>query len=641
MTTHRRETDSHTAHEGAPLFDDELVDDDAVARALAAHYGKAEHQIPMRDGTRLFTVIYAPRDRSRDYPFLLLRSPFGVAPYGVDVYPTPSNTLARLAPLGRYVRDGYIFVYQDVRGRMMSEGDFVDMRPYIPDKQGEQHDESSDAWDTIAWLLRSIPGHNGRVGVWGISYPGFYAAQAAIDAHPALVAVSPQAPTTEWFIGDDFHHHGALFLADGFGFSASLARTARHATQMTWGFEYDCGDIYDFFLRMGPLANANRRYFHGQNRLWDELMAHGTRDAYWRVRDPRPHYRDLKPAVLIVGGWFDEADLFGTLASWRSMQAERPKSDLYLAMGPWAHGGWAENDGERLGAIAFGSNTSRWFREHIEHPFLRHYLKGLGAPPPKVAVFETGSNVWRSGASWPPAGASPLTLWLDAGQTLRAQPPVDTGAAQWDEYVSDPAKPVPCHALPMPAVHPGYMIEDQRFAARRPDVLVYQTDELQQDLTLAGPIEADLWVSVSGSDADFVVKLIDVHPDRRHEEDASLAGYQQLVRAEVMRGKFRDGYESPTPFRPGEPARVRFALPDVSHTFRSGHRLMIQIQSSWFPLVDRNPQVFVDIYAADASDFRAAVHRVYRAPAMPSRISVTVQEREPRLSTDPSPAREH
>jgi len=600
----------------SPLFEGEPAGDEGVSQALRAHYTKHEHRIPMRDGTRLFTAIYAPKDRSRRYPFLLLRSPFGIAPYGEGVYPTPENTLARLGPLGCYVQDGYIFVYQDVRGRMASGGEFVHMRPYLPGKRGTEFDESSDAHDTIDWLLRSVEGHSGRVGVWGISYPGFYAAQAAIDAHPALAAVSAQAPATEWFLGDDFHHHGAFLLAPSFGFTASLARTERGATQIAWSFEHGAGDVYDFFLQLGPLASADARYFHGGNQLWDDLMAHGTRDAYWRARDPRPHYRDIRPPVLITGGWFDEADLFGTLETYRVMLAQSPQLRIHLAMGPWGHGGWMEGDGDRLGDLAFGSPTALTYRARIEHPFFRHYLKGIGSPPPKVSVFETGADAWRDGDLWPPPGARPLTFWFHPAGALRREPPGGAAETSFDEYVSDPANPVPCCGRAVPALEGDFMVEDQRFASRRPDVLAYQTGELEADLALAGPLEASLWVSTTGTDADFVVKLIDVHPG---------SGCQRLVRGWVMRGKFRNSYEAPEPFRPGEPALVRFAIPDVSHTFRAGHRLMVQVQSSWFPLVDRNPQTFVDIYGARPSDFRAATHRLHRTPGLPSGITVTAR----------------
>lgn len=599
---------------GGPLFANEAIGDDGVARALREHYTKSEHRVPMRDGTRLFTIVYAPRERGRTFPFLLLRSPFGVGPYGPEVYPTPDNTQARLAPLAGHVQDGFIFVFQDVRGRMMSEGEFVNMRPYIAKKTGTEYDESSDAHDTIEWLLHAIEGHNGRVGVWGLSYPGFYAAQAGIDAHPALAAISPQAPPTDWFIGDDLHRHGALCLADAFGFSASLAQTARDAQEMTWAFDHDGEDPYDFFLRLGPLGNADPRHFQGANTLWNALMTHGTRDAFWQSRDPREHYRGIAPAVLVTGGWFDEADLFGTLATYDSM---RGKDARHLAMGPWNHGGWMESDGERLGALDFGSRTAITYRRRVELPFFRHYLKGADERPPAVFVFETGTNIWRSEERWPPAATSSMTLWLHADEGLRAAPPTGESNTSWDVYTSDPDQPVPHRDRVSAGGDDGeYMIADQRYAAERADVLVYQTDILEEALTLAGPVDAYLWVSTTGTDADFIVKLVDVHPG---------CATQQLVRAEVMRARFRNSYESPEPLEPGVPTRIRVPLLDVSHTFHGGHRLMVQIQSSWFPQVDRNPQTFVDIYTADASEFRAATHRIHRSAKLPSRITATVR----------------
>jgi uncharacterized protein len=612
------------------LLEGEPAGEDDVAEAFRECYSKSEHRIPMRDGTRLFTAIYAPKDRSKTYPFLLFRTPFGVAPYGVGQYPSPANTQARLAPLSRYIRDGYIFVYQDVRGRMMSEGEFVDMRPYISDKTGNDHDESSDAYDTIEWLLRSIEGHNGRVGAWGWSYPGFYAAQAAIDAHPALIAVSPQAPTTEWFIGDDFHRHGAFCLAASFAFSAGMARTGRYAQRMAWNIEYDTADVYDFFLRLGPLVDVDTRYFGGESRLWRDLMEHGSRDAYWRARDPRPHYRNVKPAILIVGGWFDDANLFGAIETYRSMLAQSQNADIHLAMGPWWHGGWLEGDGDHFECLAFESKTSLTYRERIEHPFFRYHLKGIGSPPPKVFVFETGTNVWRTEAHWPPAGTRSTTLRFHAARALREEPPDASLDVSWDEYVSDPAMPVPCQARPGRAMDGEYMAEDQRFAARRSDVLAYQTDPLEQDLTLAGPVEASLWVSTTGTDADFIIKLVDVYPENYPDPQPNphrvcMGGFQQLIRAEAFRGKFRNSYESPEPFQPGKPTHMRFSLLDVSHTFRAGHRFMVQVQSTWFPLVDRNPQTFVDIYTASASDFRLAIHRLYRTAEMPSGVTLTVR----------------
>jgi putative CocE/NonD family hydrolase len=605
----------------APLVSESLDDDAHLAKALREHYTKYEYAIPMRDGVKLFTVAYVPKDRSRTWPILLERTPYGVQPYGVDNYADEKNTRAlnKLAPAPSFVRHGFIFVHQDVRGRMSSEGTFVDVRPHAA-KKGDI-DESTDAWDTVDWLVKNLPANNGKVGLWGISYPGFYAAQAAVDAHPAVRAISPQAPVTEWFLGDDFHHNGAFFLADAFNFYSSFGKPRpKPVKKSTWGFDYDAGDAYEFFLTLGPVANANTKYLEDKIPFWNDLMVHGTRDAFWQARDPRPYYRNAKPAVMTVGGWFDVEDLFGTLATYRAFETQSPKSaENVLVMGPWRHGGWARTDGDHLGDVTFGQKTAQFFRDEIELPFFERHLEGKkGPPPPEAIVFETGTNTWQRYATWPPAEAKPTTLFFQAGGKLGATPPREAGA---DAYVSDPQKPVPYRAKLSQTIDEDYASDDQRFAARRPDVLVYATGELDADASIAGPVEASLWVTTTGSDADFVVKVVDVYP----ADHAELPGYQQLVRAEIMRGKFRSGFDRPEAFKPGEPTLVRFTLPDVCHTFRTGHKLMVQVQSSWFPLVDRNPQTFTDIYKATAADFHAATHRVLRAPDKASSIRVMLE----------------
>jgi len=626
----------------APLVRGELADDAAIARAIREHYTKHEYRIPMRDGVRLFTVAYVPKDTSRTYPVMLQRTPYSVQPYGIDNYPTDKNgrVIRRFAPSPAFIREGYIFVHQDVRGRMMSEGAFVDVRPHAA-KKGEV-DESTDAWDTIDWLVKNVPQNNGRVGAWGISYPGFYAAQAAVDAHPALKAVSPQAPVTDWFLGDDFHHNGAFFLGDAFDFLASFGKPRPKPTKKsTWGFDHDLADAYDYFLAMGTVANANAKYLHDEIGFWNDIMAHPTRDAFWQARDPRPYYRNVKPAVLTVGGWFDAEDCWGALETYRAFEKQSPGAENMLVMGPWRHGGWARSDGDRHGDITFGQKTSVAYRETIELPFFRRHLKGVGAgaPQPEAFVFETGTNTWQRYAAWPPPAAKKAELYLQAGGRLGIAKPGPARALAggagggeeplFDEYVSDPQKPVPYRAKHGPEIDADYMSDDQRFAARRPDVVVYQTPELDFDVALAGPIEARLWVSTTGTDSDFVVKLVDVYPQDHADPDPNptgvhMGGYQQLVRGEVMRGKFRNSFEKPEPFEPGKPALVRFTLPDIAHTFRTGHRIMVQVQSSWFPLVDRNPQTFVDIYRATEADFRAATQRIHRSPERASLLEVTL-----------------
>jgi uncharacterized protein len=603
------------------------VDDDAqLAKAIREHYTKYEYKVPMRDGVKLFTSVYVPKETSRPFPIVLTRTPYSVEPYGVDNYPaaTDRRALTKFAPSRQMIRDGYIFVRQDVRGRLMSEGTFVDVRPRAAAGTKGAIDESTDAWDTVDWLVKNVPNNNGRVGLWGISYPGFYAAQSAIDAHPAVKAISPQAPVTDWFLGDDFHHNGAFLLADAFGFYASFGKARPKPTKKsTWGFDYDAGDAYDFYLAMGPLPNANERYLKNEIGFWNDLMAHGTRDAFWKARDPRPHYKDAKPAVMTVGGWFDAEDLWGTLETYRAFEKQSAKTaENVLVVGPWSHGGWSRSDGDKLGDVTFGQKTSLFFREHIEQPFFGRHLKGReGAKPPEAYVFETGTNTWRTFSAWPPAEAKAATLHFHARGKLSAAPPsAGEDEAGADAYVSDPHKPVPYIGKTSVELEHDYVTADQRFATRRPDVLSYVTGELDADVTLVGAMEASLWVTTTGTDADFVVKIIDVYP----ADHAELPGYQQLVRAEVMRGKFRGGFETPQAFKSGEPTLVRFTLPDALHTFRSGHKIMVHVQSSWFPLVDRNPQTFVDIYKATDADFRTATHRVVRTPDRPSNLRVQV-----------------
>lgn len=594
---------------------------------VRAHYTKHEYMVPMRDGVRLFTSVYIPKDTSRTYPILMMRTPYSVAPYGVDQY------RERLGPSERLAREGYIFVYQDVRGRYMSEGEFVNVRPHKPVKSGPRDtDESTDTYDTIEWLLKHVPHHNGRVGLWGISYPGFYAAAGMIDAHPALKAVSPQAPIADWFIGDDFHHNGAFFLPHAFGFLAIFGKPRPGPT--TRGgqpFEYGTPDGYKFYLQLGSLANVNTRYFHNEIPFWNELMEHGTYDEFWKARNLRPHLKNIRPAVMTVGGWFDAEDLFGALKVYESVEKQSPGAYNILVMGPWSHGGWSRSDGDRLGPVSFGSKTAEFYRENIEAVFFNAFLK-QGTPPdlPEAYVFETGTNQWRRYDTWPPKGTVERSLFLCEGGQVTFQPCRSEG---FDEYVSDPARPVPFINSIAIGMTSDYMIQDQRFAATRPDVLVYQSEPLEADLIAAGPVTASLWVSTTGTDSDWIVKLIDVYPDDYPDPvpnpaDVRMGGYQQLVRGEPMRGKFRNSFEKPEPFKPGEPARVEFTMPDINHAFRRGHRIMVQIQSTWFPLVDRNPQKFVDIYHARDEDFQRATQRVYRGGRMASLIRVRVLARQ-------------
>jgi putative CocE/NonD family hydrolase len=585
----------------------------------------------MRDGVKLFTSIYIPKDKSKTYPIILNRTPYSVAPYGAD------KVRLNLGPSPRFGKSGYIFVYQDVRGKWMSEGEFVNMRPQNPQKNGPNDiDESTDTYDTIDWLLKNVANHNGKVGQWGISYPGFYTAAGMIDAHPALVAASPQAPVTDWFAGDDFHHNGAFFLPHAFNFLAVFGKP-RPAPTTVPGPRFDHGtpDGYAFFLELGPLPNADARYFKGSVKFWNELMDHPTYDEFWKARNLRAHLKNIRPAVLTVGGWFDAENLFGALQCYEAVEANHPERTNQLVMGPWYHGQWASGQGGSLGDVRFGSNTSEFYQTEIEFPFFEHHLKDAPNPNlPEAYVFETGANEWRKHATWPPAEAKTVPVFLSENGGLSVgKPPRQTEASSaFDEFISDPAKPVPVGSEIAIGMTREYMVDDQRQAARRPDVLVYQTPALDTPLTVAGPIDVELVVSTTGTDADWIVKVIDVYPaDTRDPSPnpgrARLGQYQQLVRGDVMRGRFRDGLDQPTPFQPGKPTKVRIRLNDMYHTFLPGHRMMVQIQSSWFPLVDRNPQSFVDINHAQVADFQKATHRVYRSVENPSQFQIRVLER--------------
>lgn len=601
---------------------------DAAAQGLdyvKSHYTKYEYRIPMRDGKKLFTSVYVPKDDSKRYPILLMRTPYSVQPYGVDRYKSD------LGPSPLFGKSGYIFAYQDVRGRWMSEGEFVNMRPYNPDKKDTEIDESSDTWDTIEFLVKHVKNNNGRVGQWGISYPGFYTDAGMIDAHPALKASSPQAPVTDWFIGDDWHHNGALFLPHVFNFMAVFGRPRTGPVKkIDYRFDHETPDGYQFFLNLGPLANADKRYFKGDVAFWNGVMKHGSYDDFWKARNVRQHLKNIRPAVMTVGGWFDAENLFGALETFKKVEATSEGRPNVLVMGPWPHGGWSRGEGESLGDVSFNSKTSAYFREHIEFPFFEFHLKGVGEfKHPKAWVFETGTNQWRKHDAWPPKSAKPRSLYLHAQEKLSWSKPEETGAEGYDEYTSDPKKPVPYLERIVIGMSPEYMVADQRFAARRTDVLVYQTEVLEEDVTIAGPIQVDLHVSTTGTDSDWIIKLIDVYPDdypdpNPNPKGVRMGGYQQLVRGDVMRGKFYNSFEKPEPFTPGKATKVSFTMQDSYHTFRTGHRIMVQVQSSWFPLVDRNPQTFVDIYQAKESDFQKATQRVYHSGEMPSRLSVLV-----------------
>ena len=532
-----------------------------------------------------------------------------------------------------FAREGFIFVTQDVRGAHMSEGTYEHVRP-IRAAGAAGTDEATDTYDTIAWLLEHVPNHNGKVGQWGISYDGFYTSAGIVDGHPALVAASPQAPIADWWIGDDLHRNGAFTLHEAFSFLARVDKPRPSPTpdRQVWpALDFGTPDAYQYFLDVGVIADLGPAAFGNEVPYWKELAAHPDYDEFWKARNLLPRLRNIKAAVLVVGGWYDTEDLYGALETYRAIEAQNPRAKNALVMGPWKHGGWF-GAGDKLGDGDFGFPTGPGFVD-LMVAFFKHHLKGGPAPDlAEALVFETGANRWRSLPAWPPRQARDAAFYLRAGEALSREAPTDD--ARPDEFTSDPRRPVPYTQDPQTIYWSAdYMSEDQRFAARRPDVLVYQTPPLEQDVTLAGPIDAELFVSTTGTDADWIVKLIDVSPGklsgwtRRDLEDGKpdKGAKQLLVRGEPFRGRYRDGLDAPKPFVPGEVAKVAFRLDDVFHTFQRGHRIMIQIQSSWFPFVDRNPQTFVpNIYRAKAADYVKHTHGVHRSRAAASRILVKV-----------------
>lgn len=591
------------------------------------HYDKNEYDIPMRDGIKLKTIVYSPVDKSRSYPFLMIRTPYGINPYGENEY-RPA-----IGPTAQFAKEGYIFVYQDVRGKYMSEGKFEDMRPFIPNKKSNEIDECTDTYDTVEWLLKNIPNNNGLVGMWGISYPGFYALMGALSKHPAIAAISPQAPPTDWFIGDDFHRNGAFDLLQSVNFlrTNGVARPEPTTEDPERILTYPTPDLYSFFLKTGPLKNWNEKYFHNQLAFWDDIMTHGSYDEFWKERNILPHLKDIKTAVLNVGGWYDAEDLYGAVNSYKEIEKNNTGIINRIVVGPWYHGGWARHDGDRLGEIFVNSSAaSDYYINEIELPFFEFYLKGKGEPAATEAlIYDTGTCTWNSYSEYPPKLAAEKKFYLSEKNNLTETVSRLNQPDQFDEFLSDPSHPVPYSYRIENSWNYRFMLTDQRFAAQRPDVLYYETETLQEDLTFIGEIEAELSVSTTGTDADWFVKIIDVYPE--DEDDykdmpalTHMGEYQSLVRLGVMRGKFRNSFEKPEPFVPGEITKVKFKLDDVCHTFKKGHKLMVQIQCTCFPLFDINPQKFVDIYNADEKDFHKATQRVYLGGNHPSLIKVNI-----------------
>lgn len=603
-----------------------------------ANYTKYEYRIPVRDGVRLATTVYVPKDSSKKYPILMTRTPYSCAPYGSDRYS------GRLAPSEDFLKAGYILVCQDVRGRNMSEGRFVEMTPHVPNKKSKNDvDESSDMHDSVQWLLDHVAGHNGRVGIWGNSYPGFYSAASIIDSHPAIKAASPQAPIADYYKGDDGYHGGAFMLAHNYGFFTSFKPQPNPTSEPSrWGeFRYSSGDAYNYFLKLGNLSNIAKTLGTPGNPYFNDLIEHDSYDEHWKPKSITPHLKGIRAAVLTVGGWFDAEDLPGPLAIYRSIETRNPGISNQIVMGPWRHGGWFRTAGKSMGSVSFGGNNSEYFMKQVMLPFFEQHLRAQGeAKIAEATMFETGSNVWRHYPAWPPAEAKPRQLYFQAGGKLDwKRPEASAGAEAVDRYVSDPNKPVPFTSYAAQGMPAEYMVGDQRFAATRPDVLVYQTEVLERDLTVAGPIKARLYVSTTGSDSDFIVKLIDVYPHDMEDESPSgpppsdvppprqtLNSYQQLVRGEPLRARFRKGLDKPEAVVPGEVMALDIELPDVNHNFRRGHRLMVQVQSSWFPLLDRNPQRFVRIKDAAPEDFQPATQTLFRAGDRASQLEMRVIE---------------
>lgn len=589
---------------------------------IEKNYDKNEYRIKMRDGVHLHTIVYSPRDKTKKYPMIMTRTPYSIGPYGEDKF------AKYLGPAEQFVKDGYIFVLQDVRGRFMSEGEFDNMRPHKTEKTKTETDESTDTYDTIEWLIKNIPNNNGKVGMWGNSYPGFYTIMGAIDAHPNLVAVSPQAPISDWFIGDDMHHNGAFSLQMSFNFFKNFG-IPRKAPTTQWqrGVEYSSPDNYTFFLKHTPIKKLNENILKNSIPFWDSIMTHGNYDYFWQQRSNLQHLKNIKPAVLIVGGWYDAEDLYGPLNIYKTIEKNDKDNQCRIVMGPWTHGSWIASRGDSLGDFYFGSNTADYYRQKILIPFFNYYLKGIGKPLDSDAyMFDTGSNKFYSFDQWPPENVSASELFLSSDGQLSFSS--DFGSEEFSEYLSDPWNPVPYTSKFLDSknfYNRTFMIEDQRYVSTRPDVLTFETEPLDSDLTIAGPIEANLFVSLSSTDADFVVKVIDVYPDDEpnpepNPEQVEMGGYQRLVRAEIMRGKFRNSYENPEPFIPDKVEELKIKLNDAFHTFKKGHKIMIQIHSSWFPFFDSNPQTFTDIYNADEKDFVKAQIKVYHSKEYPSSV---------------------
>ena len=572
------------------------------------NYEKIEQMIPMRDGTKLFTAIYRPKDQSKKYPVLLNRTPYTVAPYGANEYKKS------LGNFPAEMREGFIFVYQDVRGKWMSEGVFEDVRPINTTKNKKAIDESTDTYDTLDWLSKNMKNYNQKAGMYGISYPGFYSTMSLVNSHPTLKAVSPQAPVTNWYLGDDFHHNGVLFLNDSFNFMSVFGVPRPEPITPDKGPkrpEFEIKDTYRFYLEIGSVKELEAKYFKKNIKFYNDLFAHPDYDQFWQDRNPLPHLTNVKPAVMTVGGFFDAEDAYGAFETYKAIEKQNPNVTNMLVAGPWFHGGWVRSKADTFGDMQFGSPTGEYYQQNIELPFFNYYLKEKGNfKPTEAQIFITGSNEWKQFESWPPKNISTQKLYLQANGKMAFNS--STTSTTFDEYISDPNNPVPYQGGVLESRSREYMVDDQRFASTRPDVMVYQTDVLTEDITITGPVINHLFVSTTGTDADYVVKLIDVLPENAPKYNGKLmGGYQNLIRAEIMRGKYRNSFEKPEAIVPNHKTNVTYTMPDVGHTFKKGHRIMIQVQNTWFPLADRNPQQFMNVYEATAKDFLKQTQRIY------------------------------
>ncbi len=578
--------------------------------------------IPARDGVRLHTRIFTPTAQSGPLPIILLRTPYGVGK-AARHFVTYFKALAE---------DGYVFAFQDIRGKFGSEGTFVMQRPARAAGDTKSLDEGTDTYDTIDWLINNVPRNNGRVGMLGVSYDGWLTVMGALEPHPALKAVSPQASPADMWLGDDFHHNGAFRLSYGFEYAAMM-----EASKEVQQFAFDRYDTFDWYLRLGPLANVNAKHLHGRIPTWNDFAAHPDYDEFWKRQTMVPALRDVKVPTLNVAGWWDQEDFYGPVRIYDALERHDSKHLNYLVVGPWNHGGWARGTGDRLGPIAFDSATAKYFREQVQAPWFAYFLKDQGRLDlPEALTFEAGSNRWRRWDAWPPVrNTEERRLYFGPDGTLSFDKPEADGEAS-DSYVSDPAHPVPYRHRPIQATYfdggskwPTWLVEDQRFVGGRGDVLAWESPPLVEDVTIAGEVVAHLFAATTGSDADWVVKLIDVYPEQ-NPESWDLAGYQLMVSNEVFRGRYRKSFEKPEAIPPGEVLEYAFSLHTQNYTFLKGHRIMVQVQSTWFPLIDRNPQTFVaNIFEAKDADFRAATHRVHRSARHPSHVTIPVVVKPP------------